>query len=84
MKFSQYNVVVEIENGLLLLNLKNSSYVKITKQPDLDKFKKMLKTNKLDKKDEMVSLLYQNGYIVSKNEDEYKVVYSKINEIVRK
>lgn len=82
MKLSQYNVVLELEEGLLLVNLKNSSYVKITKEPELSSFKELLESKKLDKNDNMVQLLYQNGYIVDKNLDEYSEVNSKISQIV--
>lgn len=83
MKFSQYNIVLNVEESLLVLNLKNSTYIKISKEPELSEFKSLLKTKKLDKNQKMVQLLYQNGYIVDKNLDEYTEVKNNLHQLIK-
>lgn len=72
MKFSKYNIVVEREEGIVLYNSLSQGFVKIKKEPDLSRFKALLKEETLDSNDPMVSALYQRGYVVDEDLDEFE------------
>ena len=81
MKFSLYNMVSEIDDGLIIVNTKNSKYVKLNKQPDVEHFITLYNGDlALNKSDEMVNSLYKQGYIVDDEINEYLTVKENIDE----
>lgn len=81
MKFSQYNTVVEGKDGLVLINIFNSRYVKINKDEDIKHFTKLLNGEiELSEQDEMVKALYQHGYIVQDSVNEYELAKQEVQE----
>lgn len=81
MKFSLYNIVSECDGGLIIVNTKNSKYVKLTKQQDVEHFITLYNGDlELNEADEMVSSLYKQGYIIDDNIDEYLTVKEQIKE----
>lgn len=80
MKFSKYNMLVEMDYGLILYNSRQAKCVQIFEKPELEKFRNLLETEKLDPKDKMVKALYKRGYIVDKNLDEYEDIKKEIYE----
>ncbi len=84
MKFSKYNMVVDIDGGILLYNLSNAKCVKIYKKEELNKFITLLKSKKLDSNDEMIQALYKRGYVVDDDVNEYEEVKKLINNHYQK
>ena len=71
MKFSIYNIIIERDNEIIIYNSKKSAYVKINKEPEYSKFIELQKSNLLDSDDSFVKALYEKGFVVDKNFDEY-------------
>ena len=72
MKFSKYNMVVEMDYGLLLYNSRQARCVQIYQEPELTRFRELLETKKFDPKSRMIQALYKRGYIVDDGIDEYE------------
>lgn len=72
MKFSQYNYVLNCKNGIAILNTYISNYVKLTNDEDINHIHKLISGElELDIEDKMVKALYEKGFIVDSNIDEY-------------
>lgn len=84
MKFSKYNMVVEMDYGLLLYNSRQAKCVQIYQEPELSRFKELLETKKFDPKSMMVKSLYKRGYIVDDGVDEYAEAKKEIEELYDK
>ncbi len=84
MKFSKYNMVVEMDYGLILYNSRKAKCVQIYQEPELSKFKELLETKKFDPKSMMVKSLYKRGYIVDDGVDEYAEAKKEIEELYQK
>ena len=80
MRFSKYNLVTEVEKGLVLYNSKLGRFVNIFEEENIKKFQELLNTKELCSDNEMVQLLYKNGYIVDDELDEYKEVKERIKD----
>lgn len=80
MKFSRYNILVEKDNKVVLYNSKTAKYVKIFKEEEYSHFKQLPSDN-LDVNDKMVNLLYQHGYVVDDNTDEFLEAQKSVNNI---
>lgn len=72
MKFSIYNIIIERENELIIYNSRRSSYVKINKEPEYTEFIELQNSKSLDKDNYLVKALYERGFIVDKNFNEYQ------------
>jgi len=82
MKFSQYNVVVKVDEDGYIINTKNGKYVKFTKQEDKDRYNELVDDEtKISVDDPMVKALYDRRFIVDDDVDEYKEVKEKLDEI---
>ena len=81
MKFSQYNATANTKDGIILINVLNSNYVKINKEEDVEHFFKIFNgEEELTKTDDMVKALYQRGYIVDDSVNEYELAKQEIQE----
>ena len=80
MKFSQYDYLAFCKNGsAVLVNTFNSNYVKINKKEDLEHFVKLYNFEiQLDENDEMVKSLYERGFIVDDETDEYELAQKDV------
>lgn len=78
MKFSKYNLIENINDGLIVFNARISSYIKITKENLIEHFNKLLESSVLDENDELVQYLFKLGYIVDDEIDEFEEVKNKI------
>ena len=80
MKFSKYNFDFE-DNGILYLyNSKNAAFVKMAKEDDKKSFNTLCESE-LSLDNPMVKALYNRGYIVDDDIDEYKEVQKNIKKI---
>lgn len=78
MKFSKYNFIETIPEGLIVFNPKISSFIKLTKSSVIEHFLEIQKQLELDVSDELVAYLYKTGYIVEDDRDEYAEVRAMI------
>ena len=84
MKFSQYNYCVERNDGIVLLNIYNSKYIKITKEDDIEHLTKLcLEELPLTLEDKMVKSLYEQGYIVDSDTDEYAIAKADFERTIK-
>ena len=79
MKFSIYNFPVFTDDCLILYNTNLEQYVSIEEEEELEKFKTLLDKKNFSCKDDMVRQLYNKGFIVDDDVDEYEKVKEKIN-----
>ena len=85
MKFGQYCYASRCKNGVVLVDILKSQYVKITDEREIEHFKKLYNGDvKLSENDEMVKFLYEKNYIIDSNIDEYEIAKSKINHLIDK
>ena len=81
MKFSQYNYIYEDKNGLVIVNIKNSKYVKIKDKAQILHLKELINDNSLiSASDDMAAALKANNYIVDYDLDEYAEVKKNLKE----
>lgn len=81
MKFSQYNATANTKDGIILINIFNSNYVKINNEKDIEHFLKIFNgQEELLETDSMVKALYQNGYIIDDAVNEYELAKQEIQE----
>lgn len=85
MKFSQYDLVVyNNQGGVTVFNTRNNNYVKINEEADIEKFKHFFEDKvPLSTDDDMVKSLYERGYIVDNDIDEYKEMKKEIDELMK-
>ena len=80
MKFSKYNMLINNNGCFILYNSKNAAFVKMDKKEDIKSFQK-LNENSLDLENPIVKALYNRGYIVDDNIDEYEEVKKEIENL---
>lgn len=83
MKFSQYNIVVEDDDRLIIANLKNENYLEATNE-DIVNLKEILETKDFTANGELVKTLYDMGFIVDNEIDEYSIVKQELSERLKK
>lgn len=84
MKFSQYNLPVEVDKGIVLYNSKLGKFVNIFKEPEISEFIGLLSMDKLPEDNKTVQLLYQNGYVVDDDLNEYEQEKKHVEECYEK
>ena len=84
MKFSQYNVRVDVKEGIVLYNSKIGQYVNIFNPEDIKHFEEIYSSSSLPNDDYMVKALYERSYIVDDDTDEYSLVKAKIEDFYHK
>lgn len=86
MKFSQYDYAAFCKDeSVVLVNTFNSRYVKFNKKEELEHFVKLYNFEMpLDENDDMVKSLYNKGFIVDDNIDEYAIAKKDIQEYLSK
>ena len=72
MRFSKYNLVVEMDWGLLIYNTRQANFIQIHNEEELNRFRILSANSRFDVNDDMVKTLYQKGFIVDDNFDEYE------------
>ena len=78
MKFSRYNLYVDVDNGLVIYNSKNGNYVNVFNEPEISEIKILLKKEHLDGNSNIEKQLYSCGYIVDNDVNEYELVHNFI------
>ena len=78
MKFSIYNHVVHLEDGIYVYNALYSQAVKIRKKKNIEYFKRILDLNVMHKQNKLVKYLYENNYIVDNDVDEFSIAKEKV------
>lgn len=81
MRFSSYSTVLKLadKEGYVIVNTKNSSWGVISKEPEITKFKNLLEQKIFDLNDDMVKSLYDKGYIVDDDKNEFQEIKEKIH-----
>ena len=81
MKFSQYDYFFNCNDGVGIVNIFNSKYVKITKEDDIEHLMQLCHDElPLKLEDNMVKTLYEQGYIVDSNIDEYAIAKAEVEQ----
>ena len=71
MRFSIYTLPIEVDNGYIVFNSYRRAFATVFKEPDLTEFKQLLEEKHIEKQTKMVEGLYNMGYIVEDDKDEY-------------
>ena len=71
LKFSQYNLLIEMDYGLLVYNTKTTELVKLKNQELVDKFNTLRESKVIDINDPMVRALYEKDFIVDDSRNEF-------------
>ena len=79
MRFSKYNLIETMDYGLIIYNMLNSKYVKLTTEESVNHFNKLLKSESLSLDDAMTKALYEQKYIVDDDVNEYELAKERIN-----
>jgi len=84
MKFSQYNYPIKFKDGYIIVNIFNSKYVKITKEDDINHLAKLEQGElPFTLEDNIVKALYEQGYIVDSDVDEYKLAKAEVDKFIK-
>lgn len=84
MLFSMYDYILERPDGYCIFNTLNTKYVKINNEDDVKHFEELLGMPDLPIEDPMVKELYDRGFVVENDLDEYAKAKNIIDEIDRK
>lgn len=72
MKFSQYNVNLEMEYGLLVYNTNTTEVMKIKKAELVEHYNDLLASDNLSLEDQLTKVLYDKKFIIDDNIDEFE------------
>lgn len=78
MRFSKYNIYIEVDKGLVIYNSKNNKYVNVFKEQEMSQIRDLLNKKILPEDNQLVQILYANGYVVQDYVDEYEEVKNSI------
>ena len=81
MLFSMYDYILERPDGYCIFNTLYTQYVKISSEEDVKHFKTLLALEDLPANDPMVKQLYDRGFVVENDLDEFKKAKEIIDNI---
>ena len=81
MKFSLYDFVCKTDEGYCIFNTFRTKYIKINKEDEIKHFEELINSEVLPADDEMVKILYKEGFLVDSDFDEYALAKERIRRI---